>query len=488
MRAPSVSPSNRYVWRVEDKPVAVHLSLDVVTRMQPLLACPPGVRMPEQGGILLGQVRRVNESWIVAVDDFVESECEHMRGASWTLSSRDRQQLARQLRRLKRKGTVGWFRTHTRPGLFLDQYDFRLFSEFFSHPECIALAIRPDPVKVAEAGFFFWENGDVRRAAPYSTFAFRSEELARAAETVPGRPAPPEPPRHQPAVPRPVPARSATVAVARTPKLWTWMALPAMSVRRKALYAAPVAAGLAAGFLWHPRVVKDTAARANVAIEGRTAAPAAERAVFGPPPDPEPAAVTPAAAPAVPPEIVPQEPRQERGRQAAPVRKLVIADSGRRAVPEPKLDFRPPEVSVAARLEQQPLIPAPAPPRVAATVEPVRVSVVRRAVGSIPGLGFLKRRKHDEAFVPPRPIRQIQPNGFALQPDDEPVRVKVTVDESGEVASAEVLSRKVEPALARAAVEAAWKWRFAPARVDDKPVSAQLILSFGVAPAASRGI
>jgi TonB family protein len=117
----------------------------------------------------------------------------------------------------------------------------------------------------------------------------------------------------------------------------------------------------------------------------------------------------------------------------------------------------------------------------------VRVSGVRRAVGSIPGLGFLKRRKKEEAFVPPRPIRQIQPSGLALASEDEPVRVKVTVTPSGEVASAELVSRKIQPAAAQAAIEAARKWRFAPARVDDKPVSSQIILSFSVSGGGRKG-
>jgi TonB family protein len=135
-----------------------------------------------------------------------------------------------------------------------------------------------------------------------------------------------------------------------------------------------------------------------------------------------------------------------------------------------------------------PLMPAPSVPRIATIVEPVQVSGVRRAVGSIPGLGFLKRRKKPDAFVPPRPIRRIEPAGLALANEDEPIRVKVTVAPSGEVASAELVSRKIQPAAARAAVEAARKWRFAPATIDQKPVSAQLILSFSVSAAGDRGI
>jgi TonB family protein len=143
---------------------------------------------------------------------------------------------------------------------------------------------------------------------------------------------------------------------------------------------------------------------------------------------------------------------------------------------------------MTADLAHHPILPPPVAPRTAATVEPVRASVVRRAVGSIPGLGFLKRRKKDEAFIPPRPIQQIQPPGLALASEDQPVRVKVTVTPSGEVESAELLSRNIQPAAARAAVEAARKWRFAPATMDEKPVSSQIILSFSVSHGSSKGI
>lgn len=477
----SVSASNHYSWRVEDKPVAVQLSLEVVRRMQPLLAVTPGSRAVESGGILLGHVQQASHSWIVSVEDFALIEIEHARGASWTLSSRDRQQFGRQLRRLSRRVPVGWFRTHTRPGLFLDQHDFNLFREFFSHEASVALAIRPEPEHGAEAGFFFWEEGDVRRATTYRSFPFRPEALAPVREA-------PSPVVAMPAAPAASPAVRTRPGVIRTMPA-ARPAAPPVSLRRKALYMAPIAAGLAAGILWQPRALRQPAA--THAVSPPIAPAESARTVFAPPPEPEAAPVPEAevAESAPMPAPVRATPVQSRSRTVTPHKKLQIETArARPAAPEPRLDFRAPEVAFAPRLEQNPFTPAPVTPRVAATVEAVQVSGVRRAVGSIPGLGFLKRKKHDEAFVPPRPLHQIQPAGLALMAEDEPVRVKVTVAPSGEVASAELVSRRIQPSVARAAMDAARKWRFAPATLDDKPVSSQLILSFSVAGSASRGI
>src|SRR5687768_11507286 len=129
-----------YLWSLEGKPVSVHLSLDVVHALQPPARYSDGDRPVEHGGVLLGRVRHVNDSYIVSVDSVEVIPCEHARGASWTLSARDKQALLRRIRRQHGSLTVvGWFRTHTRAGLYLDQHDFSLFTEFFAQPSSVSL-------------------------------------------------------------------------------------------------------------------------------------------------------------------------------------------------------------------------------------------------------------------------------------------------------------------------------------------------------------
>jgi TonB family protein len=168
-----VSSAEHFVWAVDGKPVSVHLSAHAVRQLEAIRPQPGETRTPEAGGLLLGRFRQVNDGWIVAVDAIELSSCEHARGASWTLSRRDRSALARQIRRFSKAGVVGWFRTHTRPGLYLDEHDHQLFRDLFTHPAAVALAMRED----AQAGFFFWENGEIVRTRPYTTFKCTAEAL-----------------------------------------------------------------------------------------------------------------------------------------------------------------------------------------------------------------------------------------------------------------------------------------------------------------------
>jgi len=65
---------------------------------------------------------------------------------------------------------VGFFRTHVRPGLFLDEHDFRTVQEFFADPNQVVLLVRPEPAGSLVAGFFFWEAGDMERSKSYRPF------------------------------------------------------------------------------------------------------------------------------------------------------------------------------------------------------------------------------------------------------------------------------------------------------------------------------
>ena len=92
----------------------------------------------------------------------------------------------------------------------------------------------------------------------------------------------------------------------------------------------------------------------------------------------------------------------------------------------------------------------------------------------LPGL-----RKHNEGFVPARPIRQITPSVPADEhlTRDVPVDLKVTVDPAGYVADVEH-TRGADMALVRLAENAARNWQFVPARKNDETVSSEVILHF----------
>jgi TonB family protein len=107
-------------------------------------------------------------------------------------------------------------------------------------------------------------------------------------------------------------------------------------------------------------------------------------------------------------------------------------------------------------------------------------------VGKIPLLRRLRRQQED--FVPPSPVREVRPVLTAKESrelnEPVPVDVKVYVGESGKVTYAELLTSGLgdRRELASAAVYAARRWDFTPARLGDTKVPGEVILHFRFAP------
>jgi TonB family protein len=93
-----------------------------------------------------------------------------------------------------------------------------------------------------------------------------------------------------------------------------------------------------------------------------------------------------------------------------------------------------------------------------------------------PHAGVLRRAFRKiaaEDYVPPSPIRKVSPvsHGNATTID-----VKVSIDASGSVTRAQVLTKG--SSLAGEAVAAAERWQFSPARKHDKPAPSEMVLHF----------
>ena len=72
------------------------------------------------------------EYFLVSIEDAGQLACEHARGEGWALSESDRKELSKTLKH--KNGDlrpVGFWRSHRRPGLYLDMRDFELMREFF---------------------------------------------------------------------------------------------------------------------------------------------------------------------------------------------------------------------------------------------------------------------------------------------------------------------------------------------------------------------
>jgi hypothetical protein len=180
-------------------------------------------RGTETGGILLGRIDRRAKPVSVHIHDFEVVPCEYAFGPSYELSANDlalfREAVARWQPSLQKDSyAVGFFRSHTREGLTLNDKDAGLFREFFRDPLDVALLIKPFATRAATAGFFLQDKGALVTAATPLEFAFvlpGRAEAPRQAEPQPSRSVgadrraitPPQPPKSAPA-PVPVTADS----------------------------------------------------------------------------------------------------------------------------------------------------------------------------------------------------------------------------------------------------------------------------------------
>ena len=212
---PEESPREYYVWQPPDKPFTIQLAFDVIDRMNVEIMRGFGAvrrRGTEVGGVLLGRIDPVGSHAYVTIDDFEPVPCEYAFGPSYILSTQDLQVLRKALAQFDPSAgrdlyTVGFYRSHTRDDLFLDDSDLKFFREYFPDPLHVALVVKPFATRAGIAGFFVEEpDGAIFGAASYLEFPFRrkdlqpepqeSDEMPEEAEHVPARW--PTPPRGRP--------------------------------------------------------------------------------------------------------------------------------------------------------------------------------------------------------------------------------------------------------------------------------------------------
>jgi protein TonB len=551
------SATAAYVWEDPGDSIMVQITLDVVERLGEAveLNLGTGARGVEIGGILLGHALQ-GSGRIVQIDDFELVPCQHLRGASYTLAPRDRDGLSAQLARRHIGQVVGFFRSHTRPGLYLDQDDFTIISHYFSDPSQVFLVVRPAADTPAVGGFFFWEEGDINRRAPYRQFPFNRDQLVAGDFSIADRLAvvpaiPPSlertsrlsavrfPAPHFPWVAVPVIAgvvllAGLFVSLKNTPKAApATTPLPGQSgppLRLEAervddtleLHWDPNAAAMRKadlGVLWitdgDQRVRREltqqelaagstsytpTSATVNFELQVLTLSDHTNKSVewAGAPspadgtlaqnvPSPEPAQsspIEPHTAVTQPPvgPVDPaaaklrakrQTPRREMTPVAAPVESARLAPVD---VPPPPALAAPSEKSPQKLVAVLPprAVSLPKVPEPEVTLEPVHGSAIKRVLHKISSLG---ENEEVDGVVLPSPIHKVSP---AIPPNSEPgesfVDVKVSIDDTGNVSRAQLLSKKND--LAWASLNAARQWRFKPARKHDKAVASEIVLHF----------
>jgi len=442
--AASATPA--YLWEGPGRSIWIHISLSVVERLGGAIrqGLGPGPRGLEIGGILLGRMAPGVRT--VLIEDFWLVPSGHWRGASYTLSSGERHALGARLARCGPRQAVGYFRSHTRQGLYLDQDDFAIIRDYFPDPAQVFLLVKPSAHGVTSGGFFYWEDGDINRKSAYRPFPFDCQRLLA---------------NDYPIVEWPAPQKARISVPA--PRL-------RLSIPQVPLATVPVLAGLflVAGLFESrhyeppPTPVTSPAPRIQPA-----APPVLAEVLPDMPASPERPATT---------RRVSAKPQPKSWRAPASVRAHEASARGatRKIEPPPTL-----AAPVAHQLEMAaamaPRTALPIPPRGAEVTYTIPFpSVFRRVVHKISPFGEAPAAS---AFVPPSPIHKVIP---AVPPDatasERAVDVKVYIDESGNVSRARLLTRRNR--LADPSLNAARQWQFAPAHKGDQPVSSELVLHF----------
>ena len=248
-----------FVWQPPGKQVSVLLGFELVERLVTLLQAGPqeAARPVEIGGLLLGR-SLPGDAVVTEVCDIELFPVSHARGQSYTLTGAERADLRRKMQRVAGNrvsaplSVVGYFRSHSRPGLYLDQHDLAVMSDLFGAPGQVALLVAPHE-RPFQAGFFFWEDGDIRRQSPYSAFPFDAAALLAGGYTILNRPTDVEvtpvaaPPQTTAAVEVPAAALTVEAAPERAGKrrLRAWAAVAVLVV-------ALVGTGWIARKAWQP--------------------------------------------------------------------------------------------------------------------------------------------------------------------------------------------------------------------------------------------
>ena len=173
-----------YVWEVPDKPISIHLRYDVIDRIVPEIMRGFGAlkrRGAEVGGLLLGRSDAGFDQKVM-IEDFEPIPTEYLTGPSYNLSENDLVTFEAAIARRQsvpngRLSVVGFYRSHTRDDLFMDDADLALASRYFPGSENVFLIVKPFATRTSIGGFFFWENDEIYRESTYLQFPFNRVEL-----------------------------------------------------------------------------------------------------------------------------------------------------------------------------------------------------------------------------------------------------------------------------------------------------------------------
>jgi TonB family protein len=346
---------------------------------------------------------------------------------------------------------VGLYRGGSGPELRLTEVDASRIEKLFKRPELIYLLVIPQAGAPARAAIFIQERGQIQGFKPYREFPFHAALLKSGEFPTSDR------------------------GVIRKRRGATVLSLAAITLTGAALV---------------PLTDRD----------GQAVAPV--QALLPAPPPPTAQPVAPSATNPI--TVLDNTARRSKPSPAVSSRRLSkdeedetpVREADRQkpqpppaVAPQPADVPAPPALSAA---EPADVLPRTPPARraaaVAVSLEPVPPNAMRRFVQKIPGLRALQKRRYKagDEFAPARPLR----NGVGAVPDavaaslrrEVPIHLRLRVDERGRVSEIEIVETSGQAELTDIAASSAERWRFEPARLNQKPVESELIARFRFRP------
>ena len=182
-----------YTWTFPGAPIRISLHLDVVGRLRKEVA--DGFHRAPQplqaGGILLG--KKTSRSNRVEILDFRSVEFGEIHDSSSPFNGYAVEKLKLLIDEAERShdqlSVVGCYRSHFGGNLQLNEQDLSLMRGCFSDPSNVFLLIRQTEKGSADAGFFFWEDGQINGDFSFMDFPFDEDLLAEMPHPMPDPPA-----------------------------------------------------------------------------------------------------------------------------------------------------------------------------------------------------------------------------------------------------------------------------------------------------------
>ena len=174
------------MWDVPETELSVHLHLSTVEWLDYEItrSLTPPEGGAEVGGLLLGRIESDSRRRII-IEGFTPVPCEHQFGSVYHLSGSDKRLMHDQMARWhpgpgRKLYVVGYYRSHNREAVNLDDEDMLLAKEYLPNSVGAILLIQPSSARLAMGAFFFCEEGRVE-SNPKLVFPLNRTRLAHRA-------------------------------------------------------------------------------------------------------------------------------------------------------------------------------------------------------------------------------------------------------------------------------------------------------------------